>query len=105
MAYALAPDIALARIDDILIFLDVAGDRYFRLPSDVERALTVHLDGDRDCAQQCQLEKATTLGVLVQSDATSAPIAAARCPYRVLIARALKRRAGHPTRSARAIHM
>lgn len=43
-AYALRSEVSCCRIGDDVVFLDISRDRYFRLPSDLERAFLRFMD-------------------------------------------------------------
>jgi hypothetical protein len=46
--YALRNDLSFCRVDDHLIFLDIRNDRYFRLPSNLERPFVAYANGNED---------------------------------------------------------
>lgn len=48
MPYALRNDLSFCRVDDRLIFLDIRDDRYFRLPSSLERPFIAYANGNED---------------------------------------------------------
>lgn len=48
MPYALCNDLSFCRVDDCLIFLDIRNDRYFRLPSSLERPFVAYANGNED---------------------------------------------------------
>lgn len=45
MPACIDPDLSYCLIDGHPLFLDLAGDRYFRLPATTEQAFLAHLDG------------------------------------------------------------
>lgn len=61
--YALHADLSFCRSGDRLVFLDIAGDRYFSLPTPMERTLSAYLQGD-ECADH-DLRALTERGILV----------------------------------------
>jgi hypothetical protein len=69
MTYSFAPDIAIAHVADTLIFLDIKGDRYFRLPREVEHELIAIIGNGRIAARSALADRAVELGALVLSDA------------------------------------
>jgi hypothetical protein len=71
MAYRLAPQISVAQVDDALVFLDVARDRYFRLPPISERALIDYIEAP-GAQRSAPLDHAVDLGALVFDGRTSA---------------------------------
>jgi len=66
-AYVLRREISCCRIGDEVVFLDIIRDRYFRLPSDLERAFLRFMDGEQ--LEPRSLEALVQRGVLLPCSA------------------------------------
>lgn len=69
--YVLRDGLSFCRVDAQLVFLDVANDRYFRLPAAMEHALTSHLESGT--APSADVSGLVFRGILVEADAPAMP--------------------------------